>query len=175
MNNSEAFLYHYVNLQVVGLARRKQRMLDMAEKLKNEPGTLHAIKTDIMKEDEILRAMDWIKNNLGPIHVLVNNAGVTRKAPLIEGDTTEWRRVMDTNVMGLCVATREAIKDMRANNVDGHIIHINSIAGHYPVNIPDSNMYGGSKYAITALTEILRKELRDIGSKIKVTVSHRFK
>lgn len=145
-------------------------MIDLAENLKNEPGKMHAIQTDIMNEDEILNAMQWIKNNLGPVHILINNAGITRKAPLIEGDTAEWKKVMDTNVMGLCVATREVIKDMRANKVDGHIIHINSVAGHYVLPISDSNMYGGSKYAVTALTDILRRELVEIGSKIKITV-----
>lgn len=156
----------------MGLARRKQRMLDLAEKLSHASGKMYAIQTDIRNEEDILKAIEWVKSNLGPIHVLINNAGVTRNAPLIDGATDEWKNVMDTNVMGLCVATREVIRNMRANNIDGHIIHINSIAGHYPVPIPDANVYTGSKYAVTALTETLRRELLEIGSKIKVTVSN---
>lgn len=60
---------------------------------------------------------------------------------------------------------------MKANNVNGHIIHINSVAGHKCPDIPNLNVYTASKYAVTALTETLRQELNSINSKIKVTVS----
>lgn len=62
------------------------------------------------------------------------------------------------------------MKDMRENQVDGHIVHLNSTVGHKIVNIPDMNVYAASKYAVTALTETLRNELNGIGSKIKITV-----
>ncbi|RZC34884.1 adh short domain containing protein [Asbolus verrucosus] len=58
---------------------------------------------------------------------------------------------------------------MRANNIDGHIVHINSIAGHKVPNFPGINVYPASKYAVTALTETLRQELNQLGSKIKIS------
>jgi len=58
---------------------------------------------------------------------------------------------------------------MRANNIDGHIIHINSINGHIVPNFPGLSLYPASKHAVTALTETLRQELNQIGSKIKIT------
>jgi len=154
---------------VVGLARRKEKVEELARKLQGSPGKLYAIATDITKEEDILKAFKWIKYNLGPVHILVNNAGVGRATNLIEGDTKLWKDIIDTNVMGLCIATREAVNDMRANKVDGHIIHINSIVGHTVLNIPDTNIYPASKHAVTALTETLRQELNSIGSKIKIT------
>lgn len=77
---------------------------------------------------------------------------------------------MDLNVIALCVATREAVRNMRENNVAGHIIHINSIAGHKVPNIPTFNIYPASKFAVTALTESLRLELNTFCSPIKITV-----
>lgn len=78
---------------------------------------------------------------------------------------------MDTNVLGLAIASREAIKIMQENNIDGHIVNINSVAGHLVASLPFLNVYPASKYAVTALTETLRKELVAIQSKIKISVS----
>lgn len=89
---------------------------------------------------------------------------------LIDGDTQKWKTVFDVNVLGLCIATREAVKIMRAHNVDGHIIHIGSISGHNVNYFPHMNVYAASKFAVRALTETLRVELNSVKSKIKVTV-----
>lgn len=80
------------------------------------------------------------------------------------------------NVLGLCTCTREAVKIMKEHGIDGHVVHINSIAGHYVPQLskPVLNVYPASKYAVTALTETLMHELRSQGSKIKVTVRKTF-
>ncbi|KAF2890678.1 hypothetical protein ILUMI_15495 [Ignelater luminosus] len=93
----------------------------------------------------------------------------TEATNLTDGDSQLWKEIFDTDVLGLCIATREAVKDMRENKVAGHIIHINSVGGHYIPNLPNTNVYPASKHAVTALTETLRQELNSIGSKIKVT------
>jgi len=156
-------------LQVVGLARRSERVEELSKKLAGKKGKLHAIKADLTKEEDILKAFKWVADNLGPVHILVNNAGLSQLNGLIDGETDKWKLVFDTNVLGLCIATREAVKQMRANKIDGHIIHINSYTGHVVVNFPKMNVYPASKYAVTALTETLRQELNQIGTKIKIT------
>ncbi|KAJ8932619.1 hypothetical protein NQ314_014549 [Rhamnusium bicolor] len=118
-----------IGLQVVGLARRKERMEQLAEKLAGKKGKLYPIKTDLSKEEDILNAFKWVKENLGPIHILINNAALNKSTSLTDGDIEIWKNVFAVNVIGLCIATREAVRDMRANNVDGHIIHINSVVG----------------------------------------------
>jgi NADP+-dependent farnesol dehydrogenase len=157
-------------LQVVGLARRVERVEELAKKLQGKKGKLHGVKADISKEEDIINAFKWTSDNLGPVHILVNNAGVSEKTNLTtEGDTEKWRKVFDTNVMGLCIAPREAVKIMKAKNIDGHIIHINSTLGHAVPPFPGLNLYSASKYAVTALTDTLRHELRHLGLKIKTT------
>nr|QYV43146.1 FOLD4 [Colaphellus bowringi] len=156
-------------LQVVGLARRKNLIEELAQELIDFEGKLFPLQADISKEEDILAAFDWIKSNLGPIHILVNNAGLAQPTNLTNGSTDMWKKVLDVNVLGLCIATREAIQDMTKNNVDGHIIHINSIAGHKVPNIPSFNIYPASKFAVTALTESLRVELNSMESKIKIS------
>lgn len=157
-------------VKVVGLARRVERVEELAKQLEGAKGKLHPLKADVTKEEDILAAFDWTSKNLGPVHILINNAGIVQQTTLVEGETEKWKKVFDTNVLGLCVATREAVKVMKANKIDGHIIHINSIAGHSAINIPGVNVYPASKHAVTALTETLRQELNHLGLKIRITV-----
>lgn len=79
--------------------------------------------------------------------------------------------ILDTNVIALCIATREAIQNMKSKGTRGHIIHLNSIAGHEIINFPKANVYGASKYAVTALTMTLINDLANEQLPIKVTVS----
>jgi NADP+-dependent farnesol dehydrogenase len=151
---------------VVGLARRVERVEELAKKLQGKKGKLHAVKADITKEEDILKAFKWTSDNLGPVHILVNNAGLMQKTNLTtEGDTEKWRKIFDTNVMGLCIATREAVKIMQTKKIDGHIIHINSVVGHRILALAGRNVYPASKFAVTALSETLRHELRHLGMK----------
>ncbi|XP_030750599.1 farnesol dehydrogenase-like [Sitophilus oryzae] len=156
-------------LIVAGLARRVERVEELAKELKNEKGKLYSFKTDLTKEDEIISTFKKITETLGPIHVLINNAGVGPETNLIDGDISKWRQTLDTNVLALCIATREAIASMKANNIKGHIIHINSTTGHYPIEAPGLSVYPASKYAVTALTESLRREINRNKLPIKIT------
>ncbi|KAJ3660773.1 hypothetical protein Zmor_005205 [Zophobas morio] len=102
-------------LHVVGLARRSERVEDLVKQLEGKKGKLYALKTDISKEKDILKAFKWVSDNLGPVHILINNAGIIQQTNLTEGDTEKWKKIFDTNVLGLCIATREAVKIMKAN------------------------------------------------------------
>ncbi|KAF2894110.1 hypothetical protein ILUMI_12064 [Ignelater luminosus] len=158
-------------LKVVGLARRVERIEELSKTLSNKPGKLYPIKCDIGVEEEILGVFKWIKDNLGPIHVLINNAGLIKPTNLTDGSTDDWRQIFNINVIGLCICTREAVRVMKEHNIAGHIIHINAICGHYVTPLPEPvmNVYPASKYAVTALTETLRQELRHFKSQIKIT------
>lgn len=156
---------------MAGLDINTENMKQMSNELSNSPGKLFPFHTDISKESEIIKTFTWIEENLGPIHILINNAAIIKQTTLIEGSTKIFKDVFDVNVIGLCVATREAVKSMRKNRIDGHIIHMNSIGGHRVTSVANANVYYATKHSVTALTETLRQELISIGSKIKITVS----
>ncbi|XP_063930027.1 farnesol dehydrogenase-like [Zophobas morio] len=158
-------------MKVIGLARLTHRLQDLAASVSTICGQIIPLKCDIAREDDILKSFNWITEKIGPIHVLVNNAGLSRNSTLLEGATKDWKRVFEVNVIALCICTREAIRIMRRYNVAGHIIHMNSIAGHKVPIMPEPslNVYPASKFAVTALTETLRQELRFAGSRIKIT------
>ncbi|KAJ3618279.1 hypothetical protein MTP99_006295 [Tenebrio molitor] len=154
-------------LIVVGIARRVHLIEELSKKLSTTK--LHALQADLSREEEIVKAFKWIGENFGPVHILVNSAGIFDLGLLSESKTEAWTNLFDINVLGLCIATREAVKMMKANDIQGHIIHMNSVSGH---NVPQSakmNVYPATKHAVTALTRTLRQELNQMQSKIKVT------
>ncbi|GJQ80413.1 hypothetical protein Trydic_g12272 [Trypoxylus dichotomus] len=156
-------------MKVVGTARRVERVQELANSLSDQSGKLYAFKADWTKEEDILRAFEWTKDNLGPVSVLINNAGVGSNGFLYNGDTNAWRSILDTNVMSVAIASREAIKTMNECNIDGYIVNINSVLGHEALDMPGVNMYIGSKFAVTGMTETLRNELAHLGSNIRVS------
>ncbi|XP_055536150.1 farnesol dehydrogenase-like [Wyeomyia smithii] len=156
---------------VVGLARRVERVEALKEELDESfRARLNAIKCDVTKEEDILEVFKLVEERFGGVDVLVNNAGVTRRTALLtSGNTEQLREVLDTNLMGLVLCSREAFQSMKKRSVDGHIVHINSILGHHLINLPNLNIYPASKFGVTAVTETMRQELRTEGTKIKVT------
>ncbi|KAI4461844.1 dehydrogenase/reductase sdr family member 11 [Holotrichia oblita] len=153
-------------MKVVGLARRKEKI----EELNNGyPNKLFAVQVDLTKSEDILSAFKWITENVGPLHVLINNAGIICNKTIFEADIHHWQKLIDTNLLGLAIATKEAIRIMKSHNINGSIININSIAGHYYLNMPGTTIYQASKFGVTAFTELTRLELAREGTKIRIS------
>lgn len=167
------------NLTVVGLARRKERMDEYAAQLSDgQKSRFHSIKCDISCKESVDEAFDWIIEKLGRVDILVNNAGIFKMGQLSTIDVSIPQQVLQTNVMGVFYCTQRAFASMKERNFDGHVVIVNSNLGH---KIPSSgdqapfmNMYGPSKYAVTAMTELYRQEFKGLGTKIKITVSFKF-
>ncbi len=166
---SEAMIKQGMN--VVGCGRNIERLKDFASSL-NGPGQFIPVKCDISIEEEVLDMFKTAKQKLGGIHVCINNAGLNFDTTLLEGKTDDWKKVLDINVIGLSVCTREAVKSMRENNIDdGHIINIGSLGGlRLEKDYHAAHMYYASKFAVRALTEGTRNEVRDAGTNIRVSL-----
>ena len=151
---------------VVACARRYKQLQKLQNEIDNKE-KIKIVETDLSKEDSILSLFSETKKNYGGVDILINNAAVSHKSPLMSGDTELWREMLQVNILGLCICTREAINQMQEKNVDGHIIHISSMAAHRVP--PGGGVYAATKHAVKALTESLRKELRIAGSNIRIT------
>ncbi|XP_025991933.1 farnesol dehydrogenase isoform X2 [Solenopsis invicta] len=153
---------------VAGFARRVEKIKEIADSLKDSSGKLYPVECDVSKEDSVVAAFAWVKDNLGSISVLVNSAGITKESSLIDGTLEDWQSVFDVNVLGLCLCTREAVRIMRETAAeDAIVIHVNSLAAERVPFIPGFSVYPASKRAITGLAMTLRHELA--GTRIRVT------
>ena len=146
------------------------RRTDRLDTLVREIGAdrVSAVRTDMRVEADVVRLIATARERFGGVDALVNNAGLGRRAPVSSAPTELWREMLETNVLGLLIATREAIQDMERRGAAGHVVHVSSMAGHR-VPGPDSGVYSGTKFAVRAITEGLRQELRARKSPIRVS------
>lgn len=148
-------------------ARRSDRLTALQQDLIVSGAEVLSQAADLRQETDILAVFEAIRQRWGGVDVLINNAGLGHKSPLMSGETEAWREMLDVNVLALCICTREAIKDMQQRGDRGHIVHISSLSGH---RVPGaSGVYAASKFAVRALTEGLRQELRATDSAIRVS------
>ena len=93
---------------------------------------------------------------------------MSNRCSLCQAD--HWKGVLDINVLGLSLVTREAVNSMRGKGIsDGHIINIGSINGHRVLPAAPGHYYSASKHAVRALTEGTRNEVRALGKDFRVT------
>jgi 3-oxoacyl-[acyl-carrier protein] reductase len=118
-------------------------------------GKAVALQADVAKPSEIRRLFVETKKNFGRLDILVNNAGVYEFRPLEQVDEEHFHKHFDLNVLGLILASQEAVKLFGPEG--GSIINIGSIAG--TLTAPLSSVYGATKAAVDAVTKTLAKEL----------------
>ncbi|EDW62971.1 farnesol dehydrogenase [Drosophila virilis] len=159
---------------VVGLARRENQLqLLKANMDADQAKRFHYRKCDVSVEQQVIDTFAWIDKQLGGADVLVNSAGIMLHTEILNSQSSaDLRSILDINVLGVAWCTREAFLSMQRRKVnDGHVVIVNSIAGHSVPVVPQMsfNMYAPSKYAITALTEVLRQEFLNKGTQTKIT------
>lgn len=93
---------------------------------------------------------------------------------VLEGSPENWKMVFDTNVLGSLYCSRQVLGQLKETELEGHIIHMNSIAGHYKFpGVPPNffNAYSPSKNAVTCINDVLRCEMNFYKMPVKITVS----
>ncbi|XP_023588440.1 dehydrogenase/reductase SDR family member 11 isoform X2 [Trichechus manatus latirostris] len=159
-------------LKVVGCARTVSNIEELAAECKSAgyPGTLIPYRCDLSNEEDILSMFSAVRSQHSGVDICINNAGLARPDPLLSGSTSGWKDMFNVNVLALSICTREAYQSMKERKVDdGHIININSMSGHRVVPQSVIHFYSATKYAVTALTEGLRHELREAQTHIRAT------
>ena len=119
------------------------------------------------RRDSFARFLDQVAERLGPLDVLINNAGIMPLGPFVDEDDATARRMIDINVHGVIFGTKLAIPGMRQRG-SGHIVNIASQAGK--AGIPGGATYCATKHAVVGLSEAVRAELRDTGVEVSVVM-----
>jgi clavulanate-9-aldehyde reducatase len=143
-------------------ARRGDRLTALAERLE---GPCVTREVDITDED---RARDFVQaahDELGGLHILVNNAGVMLLGPVAGADTDEWRRMIDVNLLGLLYCTHAALPLIERSG-GGDVVNVSSVAGRRAA--AGAAVYNMTKFGVHAFSEALRQEALHAG--VRVTI-----
>jgi 3-oxoacyl-[acyl-carrier protein] reductase len=152
-----------VNLGLI--ARTSSDLEALQAELANKYGVKVAIaKADVSVKSDVDQAVATLKESLGSIDILINNAGIASFGTVLDMDPDEWERIIQTNVMGTYYVTRAALPTMLEQS-SGSIINIASTAGER--GFATGSAYCASKFAVIGLTEALMQEVRK--SNIRVT------
>lgn len=148
--------------KVIGVSRNNEEL----ENVKNEFGeNFYTYQCDVAKEEEVVETVKKIKKEIGQIDILINNAGITSDNFLIRMKEEQFMKVINVNLKGTFLFSREVAKIMRKQK-QGSIINISSVVG-IEGNMAQAN-YSASKAGVIGLTKSMAKELTLKGEQIRV-------
>lgn len=117
------------------------------------------VQTDVRSLEAVVGLADQVEAELGPVRLLVNNAGVGLIEPIVSITDEDWHWVMDVNFYGVVNGVQAFLPRMVAGGSEGHIVNTASMSGLSTTR--DLGGYNVSKYAVVGLTEAMRDELAD--------------
>jgi len=138
-------------------ARRIDRLRVLADELSRRGGKALAVPTDVIQCDQVKRLVDAAVQTYGRIDAMINNAGLMPQAPLERLKIDEWNQMIDVNIKGVLHGIAAALPHMKQQKA-GHFINVSSVAGHRVG--PGFAVYAATKYAVRALSEGLRQEVK---------------
>jgi NADP-dependent 3-hydroxy acid dehydrogenase YdfG len=144
-------------------ARRRNRLDALAGKLRGGGARVLQLDLDVTDEQACTAAVARTRDELGGLDVLVNNAGVMLLGTIVGADTEDWRRMVQTNVMGVMYMTAAAIEGM-VDQGSGDIVNMSSVAGRQARK--GAGVYNASKWAVNAFSESLRQEVTGRGVRV---------
>jgi NADP-dependent 3-hydroxy acid dehydrogenase YdfG len=143
------------------IARRTDRLQELATALQSDGGKALVIGADLTGSDAANAAIDQVINEFGRLDTLVNAAGVMLNGPSDESPLEEWDRMVDINLRGLMYTTKAALPHLLAAAKDSSrsvadVVNISSVSGR--VAAPGVAIYTATKFAVTSATEAWRQE-----------------
>jgi NADP-dependent 3-hydroxy acid dehydrogenase YdfG len=153
------------------VARRRDRLDNLASAICNDGGTALVLQADVTRQQEAVGAVERTVAQMGRLDTVVNNAGVMLLGPALDTSTDEWDQMVALNVQGLLYVTHatllhlaRAAKDSPRGVAD--LVNISSTAGR--VARPGSSVYNLTKSGIIAFSEAIRQEM--LGQRVRVSV-----
>lgn len=146
---------------VVLVARRENRLSTIADEMDTET---RVVPTDVTEWSAVQTMVETVREQLGRIDVLVNNAGVARGGPVGEADITEMRQSVRVNLEGVMNVTHAALPALRESG--GDIVTVSSLSARFPQ--AGGSAYTASKFGVNGFCRSLRKELSD--DPVRVTI-----
>jgi short-subunit dehydrogenase len=149
------------------LARREDALCDLVAEIKARNGTALAVAADVRDSKAVRAAADRLRAELGPIDVMIANAGIGTTKPAAQLDPEQVAEVIDINVLGAVNSVAAVVPEM-VERGSGQLVAMSSLAGYR--GVAKSAAYCASKAALSSFFESLRIDLRNTG--VTVTILH---
>lgn len=133
-----------------------QRANETVASIVSKGGIAHAVRTDVADSNEVNSSVAQVSSKLGPIDVLVNNAGIRYARKVLEMSDEEWNRTLSVNLSGMFFTTRAVAPQMLARD-GGKVVNVGSMSGFVGQTLRAA--YGASKGGVLQLTRSLAVEL----------------
>jgi NADP-dependent 3-hydroxy acid dehydrogenase YdfG len=143
-------------------ARRTDRLEALKSKLEGDGARVLAVELDVTQEPSANAAVEQTVAQLGRLDIVINNAGVMLLGPIVDADTEDWRRMINTNVLGLMYVTHAALPHLLKDG--GDLVQVSSVAGRQARL--GSGAYNASKWGVNAFSESLRQEVTTRGVRV---------
>lgn len=155
----EAAAKHLAELgaTVVLGARRFNKIEKLAKDIQEVGGKSLAVSVDVTNLEQVKKMVDTAVQQFGRVDVIINNAGIMPLSPMDRINVAEWNTMIDVNIKGVLNGIAAVLPYMKEQK-SGQIINTSSVAGHKIFN--GSAVYSATKYAVRALTEGLRMEVK---------------
>ena len=144
-------------------ARDPQRLQSARRELEADGAKVLAVPADVSCPDDITSLVETTERSLGPIEILVNNAGIGHFAPIQEASEANWDATLDTNLKAVFLLSKAVAPGMISRR-SGHIINIASLAGKNA--FAGGGIYCASKWGLLGLTQCAAEDLRPYGVRI---------
>jgi NAD(P)-dependent dehydrogenase (short-subunit alcohol dehydrogenase family) len=130
-------------------------------------GDAFGVEVDVTDHAALAGFVDEVERRLGPLGVMINNAGIMPVVPLVDEDDASIARQLEINLRAVIVGTREAMRRMVPRR-SGHIVNVASVAGRN--GFPHLATYSATKHGVVGLSEAVRAELRGTGVEVSVVM-----
>src|SRR6185437_1494630 len=144
-------------------ARDTQKLQSARRELEAEGSTVLDVPADISRPDDITSLVQATERSLGPIEILVNNAGIGHFAPIQEATDANWDAILATNLKAVFLLSKAVAPGMISRR-SGHIINIASLAGKSA--FAGGSIYCASKWGLLGLTQCAAEDLRPYGIRV---------
>ena len=163
IGKTTAIAFADAGAKVVLTGRREKEGLEVVAEIKKTGGTAAYIRTDVAKEADVVKAVDFVLSTHGRLDVAFNNAGVEIVGPLDQVTEEQYRRTFDINVWGVLNAMKHEVAAMLKSG-GGSIVNVSSIAGH--IGLAQASIYVATKHAVEGLTKAIAVEFAKQGIRV---------
>ncbi|WP_026694969.1 glucose-1-dehydrogenase [Peribacillus kribbensis] len=141
---------------VVNYHSESSELNEFIEELKSRGDSVVAVQGDVTKEEDVKKLVAAAVDHFGSLDIMVNNAGIENEVPSKDLSLEDWNKVINVNLTGMFLGSREAIRYMSENDIKGSIINLASV--HDKIPWPHFVHYAASKGGVKMMTETLALE-----------------